>query len=67
MYQYICMSQEGIEMNTRKATSGGRNMRRSRNTLKKQLEKTWKVKTTAIPVIIETFEAVTPKLEEWLQ
>ena len=35
--------------------------------LREELEKTWKVKTTVVPVVIGALGAVTPKLEQWLK
>ncbi|KAF7663723.1 hypothetical protein LDENG_00203700, partial [Lucifuga dentata] len=35
--------------------------------LKEELERTWKVKSKVVPVVIGAPGAVTPKLREWLQ
>ena len=35
--------------------------------LKEEVERMWKVKAKVVPVVIGALEAVTPKLEEWLQ
>ncbi|KAF7643158.1 hypothetical protein LDENG_00244290 [Lucifuga dentata] len=35
--------------------------------LKEELERTWKVKSKVVPVVIGALGAVTPKLGEWLQ
>lgn len=49
-------------------TSEKRNTRSSRNRgLKDEIEKLWRVKVSAVSVVIKAFSVVTPELEDWLQ
>lgn len=62
--QNMCHSPQAMVTSRRRCM---KSYREKYQALKEELEKSWQVMTTEVPVVLREPRAVTPQLEEWLQ